>query len=139
MSNLIESSVVEALNKSVENAVAQKLLSAQSNQEEIKSHLQKLSDTIENNRKAELSAISQILKLLGKSSGESIKKRNTVKITDDEIKEKLIVIIPENGLSGKSIQDQIGISYTRFTIFNNNNPDFLRKEGNKKTTVYFIK
>lgn len=107
--------------------------------DEVKQELEKLSDTIEINRKAELSAISQILKLLGKSSGDSTKKRNTARFTDDEIKEKLKVIIPEHGLSGKSIQDQIGISYTRFTIFNNNNSDFLRKEGNKKTTVYFLK
>ena len=107
--------------------------------DEVKQELEKLSDTIETNRKAELSAISQILKLLGKSSGESVKKRNTAKFTDDEIKEKLKVIIPDHGLSGKSIQDKIGISYTRFTIFNNNNPDFLGKEGSKKTTVYFLK
>ena len=130
---------LEQFQKFQELILSENLDAAKSNNDEVKQELEKLSDIIETNRKAELSAISQILKLLGKSSGDSTKKRNTAKFTDDEIKEKLKVIIPENGLSGKSIQDQIGISYTRFTIFNNNNSDFLRKEGNKKTTVYFLK
>jgi hypothetical protein len=138
MNKLIEPSVVELLNKSVESAVAQKLLSAQSNQEHIKSELEKLSATIEANRKAELSSISQILKLLGKSSGESIKSRKTTKLDDNDIKEKLKEILLDQKLSGKSIQDKIGITYARFNIFLERNPSFLGREGERKTTLYFL-
>jgi hypothetical protein len=130
---------LEQFQKLQEIILSDKLDATKSNNDEVKQGLEKLSDTIEANRKAELSAISTILKLLGKSSGESIKTRNTTKLTDDGIKEKLKEILSEAPKSGKYIQDKIGISYTRFTIFNNNNPDFLGKEGSKKTTVYFLK
>lgn len=139
MNNLIEPSVVELLNKSVEIAVAQKLQSAQSNQEKLRSELENLSDTIETNRKAELTAISQILKLLGKSSGEGSKPRNTIKLDDNDIKDKLNEILLNKKMSGKSIQDTIGITYARFNIFLKRNPSFLGREGERKTTVYFLK
>lgn len=138
MNNLIEPTVFDLLNKSLETALAHKLESAYSNQEEIKSELEKLSAAIDSNRKAEISAISKIIKLLGKSSGESVKKRITSKLDDNDIKDKLKEILSVEKLSGKSIQDKIGITYPRFNSFLERNPNFLGREGDRKSTLYFL-
>jgi hypothetical protein len=138
MNNLIEPTVVELLNKSLESVVAQKLKSTHTNQEEIKSELEKLSDTIKSNRKSELSSISQILKLLGKSTGDGSTKRNTTKISDNDIIDKLNEIKPSEGMSGLSIQEKVGITYARFNIFLERNPHFLRREGEGRNTRYFL-
>lgn len=138
MKNQTDPEILEFFNKKLQNELAKKLDEAGSNQETIKSELQNLEVRIQENRKSELAAISNILKLISKSSGEPPKERRQ-KLTDEEIKVKLQAILSEDKMSGKSIQDQLGISYPRFSVFNENNPDFLGKEGNKKTTVYFLK
>ena len=138
MKNQTDPEILEFFNKKLQNELAKKLDEAGSNQETIKSELQNLEVRIQENRKSELAAISNILKLISKSSGEPPKERRQ-KLTDEEIKVKLKAILSEDKMSGKSIQDQLGISYPRFSLFNENNPDFLGKEGNKKTTVYFLK
>jgi hypothetical protein len=129
---------LEQFQKLQEIILSDKLDAEKSNNDEVKQELENLSATIEANRKAELSSISQILKLLGKSSGESIKSRKTTKLDDNDIKEKLKEILLDQKLSGKSIQDKIGITYARFNIFLERNPSFLGREGERKTTLYFL-
>ena len=71
----------------------------------------------------------------------SVRRRQKfIKVSDDEIKAKLSELL-QGGKKVKSseIFGYLGIARSRFTQFLKVTPDFIATEGNKRSTIYFLK
>ena len=110
----------------------------------IKSELLSKIQEIQMRLASEMNAIDNELRELGiiRSKGDKKRKARTVykKISDPEIKEKLALILSNDKKVGSSvIFKEVGISRIRFNQFIDANPGYLQSEGNRRSTVYFLK
>ena len=92
---------------------------------------------------SEMEIIDSEFRELGiiRSKGDKKRKARTVynKVTDDEIKDKLTTIL-SNGkkVTSSLIFKEVEISRVRFNDFLKANTGFIRSEGNRRSTVYFL-
>ena len=106
----------------------------------LKSYLSDMQKRVEK----EKSQINGIIELLNSSKPSSQKKPNkkekTKKLSEEEILSQVKEIL-SNGvkLSKSAVQDKLGIAYPRFTSFMKSHADLFGHEGNKKTSVIFLK
>jgi hypothetical protein len=75
-----------------------------------------------------------------KTSAETPKRRKFAKVTDEELKSKLITLL-EGGkkLPSGEIFSVCEIARPRLTQFLNANPNFIVITGNKRSTLYSLK
>ena len=92
-----------------------------------------------------LKAVGEKLAELGHHSQEkkvstTATRRRLAKVTDDELKAKLAVLLAGGkGVSSTVIFETCGIARERFNNFLKANPDFIVTTGRKRTTLYFLK
>jgi len=83
---------------------------------------------------------NQIAELGGKApkaAGAGRTRRRS--LTDDEITEKIRVLMGDGkALSGKEIQDQIGIAFNRFKAWHEKNPILINKGTSKSNSRYIL-
>jgi hypothetical protein len=106
----------------------------------LKAHLAE----VQNRFEKEKAQIIEIIEILNgtKSTPEKKTKRKSksLKLSDAEILEQVKVTLTSGiKLSQSAIMEKLGISYPKFKSFLQNHPDLLGKEGNKKTSVLFLK
>ena len=96
------------------------------------------------NLKMEIKVISDQLEELGhkRSTVKGSRKTRTTqpKISDADIKSKLSVLLAGGKKVPSSlIFEDLAIARPRFSKFLDANPSFIATEGNKRSTVYFLK
>lgn len=123
--------------------------SALDRMEQLKSEMETLRSEaiteLESKRSALLEEISkldaEIAELGGTTSSKSPSSGRTRRrsLTDDEITEKVRILMGDGkALSGKEIQDQIGITFSRFKSWTASHPILVNKGTGKSNSRYVL-
>jgi hypothetical protein len=107
---------------------------------DLKAQLEEIQTRFEK-EKAQVLEMIETLNGTNSTSEKTAKKESkSIKLSDAEILEQVKVTLSSGiKLSQSAIMKQLGISYPKFKSFLQNHPDLLGKEGNKKTSVLFLK
>lgn len=112
--------------------------------QEIESLRNQAISELEAKRTALLEEISQIDHEIAELGGTAPKPARTGRtrrrsLTDEEITEKIKVLMGDGkALSGKEIQDQIGIAFTRFKAWQDKYPILINKGTSKSNSRYIL-
>jgi hypothetical protein len=115
-----------------DEALAELLQQRKSLKSQLKGEIAKFEKALEENA-------SQLEELGHKVKESSVVPSGNVRMTDEEMKRRLSVLLAGEQLSIPSICQNLRVARTRITAFHTRHKGFLGSSGKGRATVYFLK